>query len=175
MTPGQGTRSHMPQLRVRMTQRKIPHATSKTKHSQINKFLKKVQLQGQGVSVVPGVEPGWAPSQPRCLAPTPPWESQEGGCQGAWGGVPTAGSQFCSMPFTVSGISERSRPSITQESLGEESSGITHCHPLSCIPRPRQGAHPIHRANPSFSPAVPGHLPVVELHKAPTRHNEGVS
>lgn len=79
------------------------------------------------------------------------------------------------MPFTIVDTSERSRPSITQESLGEESSGITHCHPLSCTPGPRQGAHPIHRANPSFSPAVPGHLPVVELHKAPTGHNEGVS
>ena len=29
--PGQGTRSHMPQI-------KIPHATTKTQHSQINNF-----------------------------------------------------------------------------------------------------------------------------------------
>ena len=27
--PGQGTRSHMPQLRIRMPQLKIPHATTK--------------------------------------------------------------------------------------------------------------------------------------------------
>ncbi|TEA28872.1 hypothetical protein DBR06_SOUSAS4010089, partial [Sousa chinensis] len=27
--PGQGTRSHMPQLRVRVPQLKIPHATTK--------------------------------------------------------------------------------------------------------------------------------------------------
>ena len=34
--PGQGTRSHMPQLRVRMPQLKIPHAATKTRCSQIN-------------------------------------------------------------------------------------------------------------------------------------------
>ena len=66
-------------------------------------------------------------------------------------------------------------PPSPKETLGEESSGITHCHPLSCIPGPHQGAHPIHRVNPSFTPAVPGHLPLVELHKAPTGHNETVS
>ena len=36
--PGQGTRSHMPQLRVRMLQLKIPRAATKTQHSQINIF-----------------------------------------------------------------------------------------------------------------------------------------
>ena len=41
-TPGQGTRSHMPQW-------KIPHATTKTQHSHINKitwtaFLKSVRV-----------------------------------------------------------------------------------------------------------------------------------
>ena len=42
--PGQGTRSHMPQLRLRMPQLKILHAATKfpraateTRHSQINK------------------------------------------------------------------------------------------------------------------------------------------
>ena len=35
--PGQGTRSYMPQLRVRMPQLKILHATTKTQHSPINK------------------------------------------------------------------------------------------------------------------------------------------
>ena len=34
---GQGTRSHMLQLRVHMPQLKIPHAATKTRHSQINK------------------------------------------------------------------------------------------------------------------------------------------
>ena len=35
--PGQGTRSHMPQLRVHMLQLKILHAETKTWHSQKNK------------------------------------------------------------------------------------------------------------------------------------------
>ena len=35
--PGQGTRPHMPQLRVCMPQLKIPSVTTKTQHSQINK------------------------------------------------------------------------------------------------------------------------------------------
>ena len=35
--PGQGTWSHMPQLRVCLMQLKIPHATPKTWHSQENK------------------------------------------------------------------------------------------------------------------------------------------
>ena len=34
--PGQGTSSHMPQLRVHVLQLKIPHAATKTQHSQIN-------------------------------------------------------------------------------------------------------------------------------------------
>ena len=37
LTPGQGTRSQMPQLKVCMPQRKIPHVTSKTQHSQKKK------------------------------------------------------------------------------------------------------------------------------------------
>ena len=37
--PGQGTTSHMPQLRVRMPQLKIPRATTKTWSSQINKHI----------------------------------------------------------------------------------------------------------------------------------------
>ena len=37
--PGWGTRSHMPQLRVRVLQLKIPHATTKTRCSQINKYI----------------------------------------------------------------------------------------------------------------------------------------
>ena len=41
--PGQGTRSHMPQLRVPMPQPKIPHVATKTQHSQGNKcFLEKM-------------------------------------------------------------------------------------------------------------------------------------
>ena len=36
--PGQGTRSHMPQLRVRMPQLKILHAATKTQHSETNKI-----------------------------------------------------------------------------------------------------------------------------------------
>ena len=38
---GQGTRSHMPQLRVNMLQVKIPHAAAKTQCSQINKYTLK--------------------------------------------------------------------------------------------------------------------------------------
>ena len=55
LIPGQGTRSHMPQLRVRMPQLKIPHtatkippAATKTGCSQINKekfFLKELLLK----------------------------------------------------------------------------------------------------------------------------------
>ena len=42
--PGQGTRSHMLQLRARMPQLKIPQAATETRHSQINKCLKKKSL-----------------------------------------------------------------------------------------------------------------------------------
>ena len=38
--PGQGTRSHMLQLRDCMVQQKVLHATTKTQHSQINKYTK---------------------------------------------------------------------------------------------------------------------------------------
>ena len=38
---GQGTRSHMLQLRVGMLQLKIPHAATKTWCSQVSKYLKK--------------------------------------------------------------------------------------------------------------------------------------
>ena len=38
LIPGQGTRSHMLQLRVHMPQLKILHATSKIHHSQVNKY-----------------------------------------------------------------------------------------------------------------------------------------
>ena len=38
LIPGQGTRSHMPQLRVHILQGKILCATTKTQHSQINKL-----------------------------------------------------------------------------------------------------------------------------------------
>ena len=38
-SPGQGTRSHMPQLRVHMPQLKIPHAATKTWGGQINKYI----------------------------------------------------------------------------------------------------------------------------------------
>ena len=37
--PGQGTRSHMLQLRARMPQLKTPQAATKTRHSQINNFF----------------------------------------------------------------------------------------------------------------------------------------
>ena len=37
--PVQGTRSHMPELRVQMPKLKILYATTKTRHSQINKFF----------------------------------------------------------------------------------------------------------------------------------------
>ena len=40
-SPDQGTRSHMLQLRVHMPQLKILRAATKTRHSQINYFLKK--------------------------------------------------------------------------------------------------------------------------------------
>ena len=38
LIPAQGTRSHMPQLRVQMLQLKILSATTKIWHSQINKY-----------------------------------------------------------------------------------------------------------------------------------------
>ena len=40
LIPGQGTRSHMPQLRVHMPPLKIPHSTTKTWRSQMNKLKK---------------------------------------------------------------------------------------------------------------------------------------
>ena len=39
--PGQGTRSHMPQLRICMPQPKTLHVTTKTWYSQINKYVYK--------------------------------------------------------------------------------------------------------------------------------------
>ena len=36
-SPGQGARSHMPQLRVHVSQPKIQNATTKMGHSQVNK------------------------------------------------------------------------------------------------------------------------------------------
>ena len=41
--PGQGTRSHMPQLRVCMLQQRILHAAMKTQHSQKNKLIFKTK------------------------------------------------------------------------------------------------------------------------------------
>ena len=52
--PGQGTKSHMLQLRVRMPQLKVPRATTKTQHSQINKyffFKKHITYVGEKVNV----------------------------------------------------------------------------------------------------------------------------
>ena len=43
-TPGQGSRSHMPQLRVCMLQLKIPHAATKTQCSQLNKYFFKREI-----------------------------------------------------------------------------------------------------------------------------------
>ena len=41
--PGQGARSHMPQLRVCILQLKVPYAATKAQRSQINKyFLKRI-------------------------------------------------------------------------------------------------------------------------------------
>ena len=39
--PGQGTRSHLPQLRVHMLKLRFPHTATKTRCSQINIFKKK--------------------------------------------------------------------------------------------------------------------------------------
>ena len=39
--PGQGSRSHMPQPRVRRPHLKIPPVTNKTRHCQINKYTQK--------------------------------------------------------------------------------------------------------------------------------------
>ena len=43
--PGQGTRSHKPQRRVHMLQRKILCATTKTRHGQINKWIISIFLK----------------------------------------------------------------------------------------------------------------------------------
>ena len=40
LVPGQGTRTHKPQLTVCMPQLKIPHAATNTQCRQINKYLK---------------------------------------------------------------------------------------------------------------------------------------
>ena len=57
--PGQGTRSHMPQLRVHMPQLKIPHmatkilsAAAKNWHSQINKYFLKIKNKSACLSLV---------------------------------------------------------------------------------------------------------------------------
>ena len=55
--PGQGTRSHMPQIRVCVQQLKILYATTKTQCSQINninKYLKIIyKLSKESYDVVP--------------------------------------------------------------------------------------------------------------------------
>ena len=38
LIPAQGARSHVPQLRVFVLQLKVPHATTKIQHRQINKI-----------------------------------------------------------------------------------------------------------------------------------------
>ena len=44
--PGQETRSHILQLTVCMLQlQKIPHATAKTQHNEINKYLQKIYIK----------------------------------------------------------------------------------------------------------------------------------
>ena len=44
--PGQGTSSHIPQLRVHMLQLEILHAATKIRHSQINEcILKKIKIK----------------------------------------------------------------------------------------------------------------------------------
>ena len=54
--PGQGTSSCMPQLRVRVLQLKVPHAATKTQHSQINNcFLKKVLIATITLSLNVGI------------------------------------------------------------------------------------------------------------------------
>lgn len=48
-TPGQGTRSHLPQLRVQALWRKVPRAATESQGTHVNKyFLKKKDLKGQG-------------------------------------------------------------------------------------------------------------------------------
>ena len=46
--PGQGTRSHMPQLKMPQTATKILHAATKTRHSQINKKILKKKKKEDG-------------------------------------------------------------------------------------------------------------------------------
>ena len=46
--PGQGTRSHLLQLRVRVPQLRILHVTTKTQCSQINKYNKKEKGSREG-------------------------------------------------------------------------------------------------------------------------------
>ena len=43
--PGQGTRSHMPQLRVHVLQLKILHATAKSRHKLKNKQTKRISIK----------------------------------------------------------------------------------------------------------------------------------
>ena len=51
LIPSQGTRSHMPQLRVHMPQLKSPHAATKTRHSQINILIKKSVFSGHRIGI----------------------------------------------------------------------------------------------------------------------------
>ena len=69
LTPGQGTRSHMRQLRVPMLQLKIPHAAMKTRYHQINNsYMSKVSdtsrasLEPQMVKESPAMWEAWVPS-----------------------------------------------------------------------------------------------------------------
>ena len=53
MIPGQETRSHMPQLRVRMLQLKIPHATMKIQCSHEQNLKKKTPKTQENLNEFP--------------------------------------------------------------------------------------------------------------------------
>ena len=153
-TPCQGTRSHMPQLRVRVPQRKIPHVTSKTQHSQINKLKKKSSSKAK-VSMWSLEWSRMGTTSEQMPRPSPTLGGLRKGVVGQHGeGCPLqeVSSAACSSPSQSP--QRGAEPPSPKESLGEESSGITHCHPLSCMPWPRQGAHPFTRLTP-HSPCSP--------------------
>ena len=141
-TPCQGTRSHMPQLRVRVPQRKIPHVTSKTQHSQINKLKKSPALRPR-CQCGPWSGAGWAPPQRRCPAPAPPWEVSGRGLWGSMG----RGAHF--------------RKSVLQHALHH----LSHLREEQSLHHPRSpwGRRAQASLIATLCPACPGHV------RAPTR------
>ena len=129
----------------------------------------KVQLQGQGLRVVPGVEPSTTP--PRHPARAPSWEVSGSGMQGSTGrGAHRRKAVLQHALHQLGHLREEQTLHQPVGVPGGRTAQASH-HPTQDAPR----APGSPRAPPAPCPEAPGRSPVVELNKAPAGHNEGVS